>query len=244
MDRLEKENHRLKRIGALMAVGIAAVVLMGQANSEKVAKVIKAERFLLVDKDTGAPSAALEKIGGSAGLFLYDGFTGKKRAEMTVAFGVAPKIQLYESRYGKEDEVLASLTTALGVGELKLFDPETSHQISLGRDLLIYPDETELNKKLRMGMGLIIYKKDFPRAKLSSFPEGSFLSLVGERNIRARLWLDSDGPNLSLYDKKGNIRATLGSTSLETIRTGTATKTAESSLVLFDKKGKVLWSAP
>jgi len=139
----------------------------------------------------------------------------------------------------------SQLRNALGVGQLKLFDPETSHQISLGRDVLIYSDETELKKQLRMGMGLIIYKKDFPRAKLSSFPEGSFLSLYGERrNIRARLWLDSDGVDLSLYDNKGNIRATLGRTSIETTRTGAVTKRAESSLVLFDKNGKVLWSAP
>ncbi len=32
LDRLERENRRLKRIGALVVVGIAAVVLMGQAR--------------------------------------------------------------------------------------------------------------------------------------------------------------------------------------------------------------------
>ncbi len=50
--------------------------------------------------------------------------------------------------------------------------------------------------------------------------------------------------SLELYDKDGNKRAVLGSTSLETTDTGTVTKTAESSLVLFDKKGKVIWKAP
>ena len=94
VQRLERENRRLKRIGSLVLVGIAAVVLMGQATPKKVAKVIKAEKFLLVDKDTGTLSAALEKIGNSAGLFLY-GLTGKKLAEVSASFGVAPKIKLY-----------------------------------------------------------------------------------------------------------------------------------------------------
>ncbi len=37
LDRLERENRWLKSIGALVVVGIAAVVLMGQAMSSRVA---------------------------------------------------------------------------------------------------------------------------------------------------------------------------------------------------------------
>ena len=51
LDRLEKENHRLKRIGALVVVGIAALVLMGQARPSKVAKVIEAEEIIIRDKN-------------------------------------------------------------------------------------------------------------------------------------------------------------------------------------------------
>ena len=39
----------MKRIGALVVVGIAAVVLMGQAKASRVAKVIEAEKFNLRD---------------------------------------------------------------------------------------------------------------------------------------------------------------------------------------------------
>ena len=39
-------------------------------------------------------------------------------------------------------------------------------------------------------------------------------------------------------------RAVLGSTSLELIKTGTIEKRPESSLVLFDKDGKVIWQTP
>ncbi len=51
LDRLERENRWLKRIGALMVVGIAAVALMGQATPIKVAKVIEAEEFIIRDKN-------------------------------------------------------------------------------------------------------------------------------------------------------------------------------------------------
>ncbi len=51
LDRLERENRRLKRMGALVAVGIAAVVLMGQAKPSKEAKVIEAEEIIIRDKN-------------------------------------------------------------------------------------------------------------------------------------------------------------------------------------------------
>lgn len=51
-------------------------------------------------------------------------------------------------------------------------------------------------------------------------------------------------PALHLFDSDGNLRASLGSTSLEVTRTGAEETTAPSSLTFFDKKGKVLWQAP
>lgn len=53
-----------------------------------------------------------------------------------------------------------------------------------------------------------------------------------------------NGTSVWLRDGEGNLRASLGTTDLETTRTGATQKTAESSLVLFDKEGKVMWQAP
>lgn len=50
--------------------------------------------------------------------------------------------------------------------------------------------------------------------------------------------------SLVLYDKDVRERAVLGRTGVETIKTGTVEQRAESSLILFDKDGKVLWQAP
>jgi len=65
-------------------------------------------------------------------------------------------------------------------------------------------------------------------------------------NRRATLNVDSDdGAAINLYDKDGKtIRATFGNVTLQTIRTGGVQQRPASSLVLFDRDGKVMWSTP
>jgi hypothetical protein len=49
---------------------------------------------------------------------------------------------------------------------------------------------------------------------------------------------------VALFDKDGKQRAALGSTDLVTVKTGAEQRTAESSLVLFDRERKVIFKAP
>ena len=51
-------------------------------------------------------------------------------------------------------------------------------------------------------------------------------------------------PSINLYDDKAGLRTALGCTDLTTIKTGETTGRVPSSLVLFDKDGKVIWQAP
>jgi len=75
--------------------------------------------------------------------------------------------------------------------------------------------------------------------------EASVILFGKDFKTRAALVLESDGsPSLKLYDRDGMIRSALGSAEIEIIRTGEARKKSESSLLLFDKDGKVIWSAP
>lgn len=60
----------------------------------------------------------------------------------------------------------------------------------------------------------------------------------------ATLAVGESGPLLSLADENGRERATLGCTSLVGTETGGTEQLAPSSLVLFDKKGKVIYRAP
>ena len=49
LDRLERENRRLKFAGAILLLALAAVGAMGQVLPKAVPKVVEAERFLLRD---------------------------------------------------------------------------------------------------------------------------------------------------------------------------------------------------
>jgi len=49
---------------------------------------------------------------------------------------------------------------------------------------------------------------------------------------------------LTLNDEKESLRTALGCTDLEVTKTGEVQKRPPSSLVLFDKDGKVLFKAP
>lgn len=62
--------------------------------------------------------------------------------------------------------------------------------------------------------------------------------------VRAAFGISNGEPNLQLNDEKGNPRLQLGATSLYTKATDVTTNLPVSSMVLFDKDGKVTWQAP
>ena len=95
--------------------------------------------------------------------------------------------------------------------------------------------------------GLALYdEKGTMRVGVSLMLGSPLITLYDEEGTgRAGLSLFPDGsPSITLHDEKGKVRAALGTTSLEATRTGAMEKRAESSLVLFDKDGKVLGEAP
>ena len=83
LDCLERENRRWQRIGALVLVGIAAVVLMGQAKPRKVAQVIEAEKFVVRDKSGKVRAALQTSAKDEPSLDLYDK-NGKNRAKLAI----------------------------------------------------------------------------------------------------------------------------------------------------------------
>lgn len=71
--------------------------------------------------------------------------------------------------------------------------------------------------------------------------------MFDDRGGHSRLALQcgQDGkPSVTLLDDTGKSRATLGVAELEKVQTGASERTAESSLTLFDKAGKVMWRTP
>jgi hypothetical protein len=110
VERVEGENRRLKQVGVVALAVIGAVVLIGQATAGKVAKVVEAERFVLLDP-SGETRAALTQTKGGSSLYLYDE-KGKLRVGLVS---------------GAADETGLSLYDAEGEGRAMLaLKPETS----------------------------------------------------------------------------------------------------------------------
>jgi hypothetical protein len=65
--RLEHENRLLKRWGTVLALGVVAIVIMGQTKFNKTANVIEAEKFVLRDAN-GKTRATLGNFRDSMGL--------------------------------------------------------------------------------------------------------------------------------------------------------------------------------
>jgi LytS/YehU family sensor histidine kinase len=111
------------------------------------------------------------------------------------------------------------------------------------------PSVTFVNRDGWAPMAMGVNRNGFPFFNMILQPQkdgGPSLTLMdGRMRNRAVLGLWEDGePYLRLLDRNGQVRATLGSTVLEDSQTGTSVRRPCSSLVLFDEKGKIIWSAP
>ncbi len=95
LDRLERENRRLKLVGAILLVALAAVGAMGQVLPKAVPKVVEAEQFIVRDTK-GKIRASLDVVSGVPGLDLLDQ-NEKTRARLAVAAGDgAPNLDLFD----------------------------------------------------------------------------------------------------------------------------------------------------
>lgn len=212
LERVERENRWLNRIGVATLAVIAAVVLMGQVSPSK---LVEAEMIFLQDAK-GKPRGALGvNDDGMVFLGLADK-DGTSRAEVSVLAD------------GSANLVFRDKTNIARVGLTHWKDGKTT---------------------------FLLTDKDQPRFGLALTADGSLSLNVYEHGglyfwdkageSRLVLGVLSDGlPHLTLLDKAGVIRAALGSTSLETEQTGVVEQRPESSIVLFDKAGNVIWSAP
>ena len=228
LEKVEAQNRRLKWAGVLVVVVVCAVVLMGQASPKK--RVVEAERFIL--RDAGGNMRAWLGVDAKnwVGLSLFDK-DEKPRVGLTVYADGSADLKLRDA----EGTLRAGLeASADGKTNLVLYDVEERGRVGLFvlgdglGGLSLYDAEG----KNRVALGV----------ESDGGPYLSFFDAGGKRRIG--LNTTSDLPRVALNDADGVLRAVLGSTSLETIQTGAVTKRAPSSLVLFDKEGKVIFQAP
>jgi hypothetical protein len=93
--RLERENRWFKRLGSVGLLGLATLVLMGQARPARVPDVIEAKSFIVRDGN-GQPRAKLGvEPDGLAGLLLFDQ-SGKARGGFSVVADGRTTIELLD----------------------------------------------------------------------------------------------------------------------------------------------------
>ncbi len=93
----------------------------------------------------------------------------------------------------------------------------------------------------------LISKDGKVRAALSISPDTNepFLIINGkDEKYRLMLNLDRDSPQIILRDDKAQTRLVIGTTEVTNRIKGTIERRPESSLVMFNKDGKLIWSAP
>lgn len=249
LERVERENRRLKRVGVAVLAGIAAVVLMGQAVPGR--RDLEAQSFTLLDS-TGHLQARLGMLAGGAALQLFDQ-NGQGRAALSVRPDGTPLLSLADGT-GK-----GGATLAVGADRetaLLLRDPDGKVRATLGLGPhgvgLVFTDRQGVSRVgidvpgddaarlvLQDGAGMT-------RAALAIDKAGAPTLRVLDQAGQPRAVLASTdlGPTLTLYDPNGAPRALVGPVQLKDSRGAAVVRRATSSVVLFDQDGKVLWQAP
>ncbi len=102
LDKVERENRRLKRSGVVALAVIAAIVLMGQAASKlappgKPGKVVGAEQFIVHDARGGVRATLGTLPGGTVRLVLYDrGNSGETRVILSAGPEGSPVLSFFD----------------------------------------------------------------------------------------------------------------------------------------------------
>lgn len=150
IDRLERESRRLKAIGAVLFLGLAAVGTMGQAPPKAVPKRVEAEEFVLWGQN-GKARAILGVVNNEPSLALIDQ-RGDVRASLAVLADGTAGLGLSASN--EKGRILLSVSLD-GFSQLSFRDGNGKVRASLregGADgpSLILVDE---NQRIRAALG-------------------------------------------------------------------------------------------
>jgi hypothetical protein len=133
--------------------------------------------------------------------------------------------------------IVASVVMAQGQQELRILQGDKP------------PQSPSIEAEVRAQHFTLVDSKGKERASLVADNAGSVFLVMFDtaRKTRANLSVSNEGPSLVFYDAAGQQRTIIGSTTLvgsHVNENGIAEKAPPSSIVLFDKSGKLLWRQP
>jgi hypothetical protein len=184
----------MSRVAALGAVGLVAVVVMGQAAPTRTAKVVEAERFVLKDTSGRLRASIAVQANGATVLGITDQ-KGLPRLLVEVLADGTPGVDMYDQN-GKSRVVI-------GVQED-------------GRPLLVFYDQngkSRVDSEARADGSPVLALGDQhgrPRAGLEVGPDGrARMALFGPAaglSTRAAIGVEADGtPAIVLLDRTGKV---------------------------------------
>jgi hypothetical protein len=137
--------------------------------------------------------------------------------------------------------VAGGVATGQGIQELRQLEKAQGQQVNLPKPLI--------EEQVRARHFVLVDERGRERASLVADNAGSVFLVMfdGTGKTRANLSVTNDGPSLVLYDAGAQQRTIIGSTTLvgsHVNENGIAEKAPPSSIVLFDKSGKLLWRQP
>lgn len=229
LEKLEKQNRRIKGIGTALLVLAATVVLMGQAPARR---TVEANEFIL--KDMEGKVRGQFSTGGTGQPFLnLSDESGKERVVLDLN-PVMAGLRIIDAN-GMTRVGLHSTEIGQGLTLLTLMDAKGAVRVSLtAQDSM---SGLALRDEEGKDIADLTGRRDF--ARLLLIPQG-------EGAGRKRIFLGAFpevGALLQVEDEEG-FQATIGTTDLTIPRTGEARRRSAASVMLSDKDGKVLWQAP
>jgi hypothetical protein len=249
LEGVERENRRLKARGVVALIGLAAVLLMGQAVPGR--RDIEAQSFTLLDS-TGKSQARLGMVAGGPALQLFDA-DGHGRAGISVRQDGTPWLSLFDGS-GK-----GGVTLAVGANQdtvLLIRDPDGKARATLGLGgqgvSLVLADAQGVSRvgiDVQAGDATRVVLQDragTTRAALGIDQTGApTLRVIGRTGQPSAVLMSNDlGATLTLYDSSGAPRALVGPVEGKDQRAGTVMRRPASSVVLLNPDGKVIWQAP
>ena len=250
--RLERQNRRLKQLGAAALIVAASLALMGQASQKK---TVEANEFILRD-NSGNVRARLsvdEKF-STTQLVLFDK-EGKQGIKAATGLGPYFGSTLTLADGHGRDRVFLNIDDVYG-GTLSLADQNGDSGTHLHGDTGELPQVTIQH----LTTPTVILERKDQKVGGTLDADGLSLGLSGDGNITVvgtksigfvnpipgalnPLTAAFSPDGLYLTDAQG-FQAQLGVSELVTPSTGETHRTSVASLVLFGKDKHVIWKAP